>query len=170
MNILLYSIGLISVKLESAKKYYLRKHNLRKVGLNETSGVVIGSDVNLSYPEHISIGENTYINGGDLIASKNAEIVIGKNCLISYYVHMRTDMHCYKSQNKLIKNQGHMEKSIYIGNDVWIGYGAQIMSGVKVAEGCVIAAGAIVTHDTEAYGVYAGVPAVKIGDRINEKE
>ena len=40
------------------------------------------------------------------------------------------------------------------------------MAGVKIADGCVIAAGAVVTHDTEPYCVYAGVPAQKIKERI----
>ena len=55
-------------------------------------------------------------------------------------------------------------------NDVWIGYGAIVMSGVNIAEGTIIAAGSVVTHDTEAYSIYAGVPAKKIRDRFNSEE
>lgn len=54
----------------------------------------------------------------------------------------------------------------YIGNDVWIGYGAIIMSGVKINDGSIIAAGSVVTHDTEPYSIYAGVPAKKIKNRF----
>ena len=57
----------------------------------------------------------------------------------------------------------------YIGDDVWIGYGAIIMSGVKIANGSIIAAGSVVTHDTEPYSIYAGIPAKKIKDRFNDK-
>jgi len=53
---------------------------------------------------------------------------------------------------------------------VWIGYGAIVMSGVNIAEGTIIAAGSVVTHDTEAYSIYAGVPAKKIRDRFNSEE
>ena len=60
-----------------------------------------------------------------------------------------------------------MEKSIIVEDDVWIGFGAQVMGGVTLKRGSVIGAGAVVTHDTEEYGVYAGVPARLIKYRQN---
>ena len=111
------------------------------------------------YPQNISIGEGTYINGGHIIASRNAHIQIGKNCLISYNVHIRTDMHNYSKCNVLINEQGNSEKSIVIGDDVWIGFGVQIMPGITIADGCVLGAGAIITKSTVPYGVYVGIPA-----------
>ncbi len=66
-----------------------------------------------------------------------------------------------------INMQGHNEKDIIIGHDVWIGYGAQIMSGVTVGDGAVIAAGSIVTKDVLPYTVVGGVPAKKIKERKN---
>lgn len=165
MKAIVYGIGKIFTKIEGAKRYYKSRENLRKIRKTLKDEVVIGADVNLAYPEHIHIGRGTYINGGDILASPNAEIFIGENCLISYYVHFRTDMHCYEKLEMLIKDQGYREGDIVIGNDVWIGYGAQIMAGVTIADGCVIAAGAVVTHDTEPYTVYAGIPAKKIKKR-----
>lgn len=165
MKKVLYSFGKILVKIEGLKNLYKRVNNLERLGIKESDNVVIGSDVNIAFPKNIFVGKNTYINGGDLLASPNAKIVIGNDCLISYYVHMRTDSHCYSDSKKLIREQGHREMDIKIGNDVWIGYGAQIMAGVTVADGCVIGAGAVVTHNTEPYGVYAGVPARKIKSR-----
>ena len=58
------------------------------------------------------------------------------------------------------------EKDIVIEDDCWVGFGAQIMAGVTMKQGSVLAAGAILTHDTVPYGVYAGVPARKIKERI----
>ncbi|MEG1619751.1 MAG: acyltransferase [Eubacterium sp.] len=98
---------------------------------------------------------------GVINASLNSKIIIGDNCLISYNVHMRTDMHNYLQKDKLINKQGHTEKNIIIGNDVWIGYGVQIMHGVTIGDGAVIGAGAIVTKDIESYSVYVGIPAKK---------
>lgn len=165
MKKILYVVGKVLVKIDGIKNSYKRASNLKKLGIKSDDNIVVGADVNLAYPQNILVGKNTYINGGDILASPNAKIKIGSNCLISYYVHMRTDSHCYIDPEKLIREQGHQEKDIIIGNDVWIGYGAQIMSGVTVADGCVIAAGAIVTHDTVPYGVYAGIPAKKIKER-----
>ena len=39
------------------------------------------------------MGARSYINGGMVAASENANIVIGEDCMISYGVHLRTDMH-----------------------------------------------------------------------------
>lgn len=75
-------------------------------------------------------------------------------------------MHNYLNKNKLIKFQGHTERDIIIGDDVWIGYGAQIMSGVTIGRGAVVAAGAVVTKDIPPYEVWGGVPAKKIKERV----
>lgn len=165
MNLVLMALGKIISKADGLKGKYKIQQNLKKLGLKESDGVSLGPDVNIAFPENVSIGRGTYINGGDLIASPDGHIDIGENCLISYYVHMRTDSHNFRARDININKQGHSEADISIGNDVWIGYGAQIMAGVTIADGCVIGAGAVVTKDTEPYSVNAGVPARKISQR-----
>lgn len=126
---------------------------------NEQNRALITSQVRLGFPKNIFLGENSYINGGFIQASKNAKIIIGDNVLISYNVHLRTDMHTYSNPYQNILEQGHTEKDIIIKDDVWIGYGSQIMAGVTVGKGSVIAAGSVVTKDVEDYSVVGGVPA-----------
>jgi acetyltransferase-like isoleucine patch superfamily enzyme len=148
-------------QLERCKSLYLRN---KRDALLKGSGM-LGHNVELAYPSNITIGENSYINGGSIFASKNAKIIIGKNCLISYNVHLRTDTHGYSDINTLINKQGSIEKDIIIEDDCWIGYGAQIMGGITVGRGAVIGAGAVLTRDAEPYGVYVGVPARKVKER-----
>lgn len=155
--IFLYSFLNIFVKIFSLIKGLYNSTSVNQKDINQMSK--IGPEVKLSYPKNIFIGTNSYINGGHFKASENAKIVIGDDCLISFAVHMRTDMHNYEDKNSLIRNQGNVENDIIIGNDVWIGYGAQIMSGVKIGTGAVVAAGSIVTKDVTDYSVVAGVPA-----------
>ena len=124
----------------------------------------------LIYPQNIFIGENSYINGGFIKAGKNSKIVIGDDCLISYNVHLRTDMHNFELKDVLIREQGTKEKDIIIGNDVWIGYGVQIMSGVSIGTGAVVGAGSIVTKDVEPYSVVVGIPAKLIKYRSKMQE
>ena len=107
----------------------------------------------------MSVGDNSYINGGVFTIGKNSRITIGKDCLISYAVHFRTVTHLYEDRNLLIREQGEEEGDIIVEDDVWIGYGAQIMQGITVHTGAVVGAGAIVTHDVPAYAVVGGVPA-----------
>lgn len=121
--------------------------------------------VDIRHPDHILIGDQSYVNGGMLAASEHARIIIGNNCMISYNVHMRTDMHCYERFDIPMNQQGVTEKDIIVGDDVWIGYGAQIMHGVTIGAHSIIGAGAIVTHDIPEYSVAVGIPARVIKDR-----
>lgn len=159
---ILIIIGRIFRRWNTFRERCLRAYN--EHACKECEGEITGR-TDLRYPQNIYVGKGAFINGGMIHASKNAKIVIGENCMISYNVHMRTEMHKYEDPNKIMKAQGLEEKDINIGNDVWIGYGAQIMGGVKIADGAVIGAGAIVTHNCDPYTVYAGVPARKIKQR-----
>ena len=163
MNILKYGIGYVANKFLAAAAYYRLEGYKKKIQGNNYR---LGSEVCCNFPENISIGDRSYINGGELCASPNGKITIGENCLISYEFFARTDVHNYIDKKVPIQKQGVYEKDIVIGNDVWIGYGVKVMAGVTIADGCVIAAGSVVTHDTEPFCLYAGNPAVKKKERI----
>ena len=119
----------------------------------------VTANVDLRFPDNVRIGARSFVNGGMLAASKNAKILIGEDCMLSYGVHLRTDMHRHEFVDRPMNQQGHHEADIVIGNDVWIGYGAQIMSGVTVGSHSIVAAGAVVTHDVPEFAVVGGVPA-----------
>lgn len=163
-------IGLFFYHLYNIAFRFRLQHLMRVYAksINEGKGgkYFIGSEVNISFPENVYIGDGTYINGAEIVA-KNAKIIIGNNCLLSYKIHMRTDSHNYLDKDKLIKEQGNFSKDIVIEDDCWIGYGVQVLPGVTIAEGCVIGAGAVVTKNTERYGVYVGIPARRIKERFS---
>jgi len=163
MNFIKQIIGFLSNKIISAESYYRINTYYKKIG---GYGYRLGGEVRITHPENISIGEGTYINGGELCASTEARISIGCDCLISYGFFARTDVHNYMSKDILIKYQGNSQFDIFIGDDVWIAADVKVLAGVCIADGCVICAGAIVTKDTEPYGVYAGIPAKKIKYRV----
>lgn len=62
--------------------------------------------------------------------------------------------------------QGVSNKGIEIKDNVWIGANVTILDGVIVESGCILAAGAVLTKSTEPNGIYAGVPAKRIKDRV----
>lgn len=135
-------------------KKLIQDFRYRKIDIGENSRINLG--VQISNPQNMKIGDNTYINGGVFSISENSKICIGNDCLISYNVHFRTASHHYENKNELIRNQGEFEKDITIEDDVWVGYGAQIMPGVTVHRGAVIGAGAVVTRDVSPYTVVGG--------------
>jgi len=59
-----YVIGWIVYKLDRCKALYLR-HKINTTVNNQ--GGFISEQCNVGYPPHITIGRNSYINGGDII-------------------------------------------------------------------------------------------------------
>lgn len=57
---------------------------------------------------------------------------------------------------------------IEIGRHAIIGASSSVFPGCNIAEGCSIGAGSVVTHDTEPWGIYVGVPARRIKDRSKD--
>jgi putative colanic acid biosynthesis acetyltransferase WcaF len=55
--------------------------------------------------------------------------------------------------------------SMVIGAYSWICARASVGPGVNVGEGAVLGLGSVATRDLEPWGVYAGVPAVKVKER-----
>ncbi len=143
-----------------ALRTYITENYNRK---NNSSIKYIGPNTKVFGNVHI--GENSYVNGGELIAAKDSHIWIGNDCMISYGVVMRTEMHNHERTDIPMIEQGGKVKDIHIEDDVWIGYGAYIMPGVTIHKGSIIGAHAVVTKDISAYSVAVGVPAKVIKSR-----
>ena len=136
--------------------------------VNAKGGGFITANTTLLHPEHIFLGKRTYINGGMIAASENAKIIIGDDCMVSYCVHIRTDMHKHDSSPVPMIDQGHIENDVIIGDNVWIGYGAQILSGVVIGSNVIVAAGAVVTKNVPSDVVVGGGPAKIISTRRDD--
>lgn len=110
----------------------------------------IGMDVYIDYSGGVEIKEKVAISEGAKIFTHNHSIHDGK---------------------KNWKENPIVFSPLLIEDYVWIGADAIILPSVSlIAEGSIVAAGAILSKNTEAYGIYGGNPAVKIGvRRINEK-
>lgn len=53
-----------------------------------------------------------------------------------------------------------------IGDNVVMGVHSVVIGNIKIRDNCVIGAGAVLTKSTEPNGIYAGVPAKRIKDRV----
>ena len=108
---------------------------------------------------HSSIGAASYIGC-------SGRIVIGNNVMIGPHCTMIAENHNFTDLNIDMNKQGVSNNGSEIKDNVWIGANVTILDGVIVESGCILAAGAVVTKSTEPNGIYAGVPATRIKDRV----
>jgi acetyltransferase-like isoleucine patch superfamily enzyme len=129
----------------------------------------------------MQITKKTIIYGGCEIRSpwniKADNCVISNNCLldgrygitIGNNVVFGVGVHIWTAEHSV--NDPYFEvlpsncQPVNIHNRAWICSDTTILPGVTIGEGAVIASRACLTKNAEAFGVYGGVPAKKIGDR-----
>lgn len=58
--------------------------------------------------------------------------------------------------------------TVVLGRHVVVGANAVVLPGVLIGEGTTVGAGSVVTKSLEPWGVYAGVPARRVGTRESE--
>lgn len=140
---------------------FVRASRLRSCGAR----VKISPTAFFKIPEHIDIGDDTFINHlCSIWASKKGHIFIGKNVLFGPGVTVVSSNHGIAA-GQLIRLQEGVDEDIHIGNDVWIGAHAVITPGVTIGDGCVIGAGAVVTRSLAENSISVGVPAKVIAYR-----
>lgn len=114
----------------------------------------------------IVIGDRCYINSGTVIYSGNG-VFLGKGVMIAANCTIAPVNHGYLNKNIPILEQGFLKSKggIHIADDVWIGANCIVLDGAKIGKGAVIGAGSVVRGELQPYGVYAGSPMKKIGNR-----
>lgn len=112
------------------------------------------------------IGEETVINSGCVLYTGNG-IRIGRGCAIAANCTFAPVNHEYRRRDLPIRAQGFAPSrgGIVLGDDVWLGAGCVLLDGSRVGQGCVIGALSLVRGELAAWGVYAGQPLRKIGER-----
>jgi acetyltransferase-like isoleucine patch superfamily enzyme len=162
--------------LLSIRDYYLSRIKWRTYTIGRNFHA--GARVRIWAKETLRIGDNFYI-GRDSQIETNC--IIGNNVIIANKVGIigKYD-HCYQQIGTSIRLSSQIRDKDYdwkgkglvttIGDDVWIGYGATVLGGVNIGDGAIIAAGSVVIKDVEAYTIYGGNPARKLGDRFESVE
>ena len=154
-------------KIDSQSKF-----TIRMIGDNNT--IIIGNNCLLRGGElrtdlgsNIEIGSGTRIGGATIHAGTGTSIVIGKECLLSHDIDMRSsDGHyIYKKDNK--RETINKPSDIHIGNKVWIGARVQCLKGTYISDNSVVGASSLVTKKfDEPNVVIAGHPAKIINREI----
>ena len=137
------------------RTFFLQKVLLVTMGKN----VVVYSGTIMRGTYRIEIGAGTIV-GDNCILDGRGYLYIGRNCNLSTGVKIWTAQHDVQSQDF-----AYISSPVKIKDRCWISGDTTILPGVTIGEGCVIASGAVVTKDCEPYGIYAGIPAKRIGER-----
>ena len=114
--------------------------------------------VHIDSPSKLSIGNNVSINRGCIINAAG-KVSILDDVLIGPEVIIYSQNHIYKSLQKKINEQGYVESSVVISENVWIGARSIVLPGVKIGSNSVIGAGSVITKDIPSNCVFAGNPA-----------
>ena len=119
------------------------------------------------------LGHGTKIRCHEGLVSIGAKTVMGQECTISAYQHVKIGRECVIADRVMfidfdhgvveverpIRLQGIYKRDVDVGNNVWIGYGACILRGVTVGDNAIIGTNSVVTKDVPPNAVVAGLPA-----------
>jgi acetyltransferase-like isoleucine patch superfamily enzyme len=133
----------------------------------------IGKRGKLGFGRFVWIGDGTKIrcHEGEVVIGEKT--VLGQECTISAYKHVRIGEQCVIADRAMfidfdhgmveverpIRVQGIYKRDVDVGSNVWIGYGACFLRGVKVGDNAVVGAYSVVAKDVPANAVVGGVPA-----------
>lgn len=114
----------------------------------------------------VVIGADCAINSGTVIYTGNG-VRIGDAVAIAANCTLAPTNHAIADRARLIRDQGFQPSKggIVIEDDVWLGAGVVVLDGAVLRRGAVVAAGSVVRGEVEAYAIYAGAPARRIGER-----
>lgn len=127
----------------------------------------------IRFGRFVWIGDGTKIRCHEGFVEIGEKTVMGQECTISAYQHVRIGSECVIADRAMfidfdhgiveverpIRLQGIYKRDVEVGNNVWIGYGACILRGVSVGDNAVIGTNAVVTKDVPANAVVGGIPA-----------
>ena len=148
-------------------------------------GVVlqVGKNASIELGRWSWVGHGSKIRCHEGIVSIGAKTVMGQECTISAFQHVKIGRECVIADRVMfidfdhgvveverpIRLQGIYKRDVNVGNNVWIGYGACILRGVTVGDNAIIGTNAVVTKDVPANAVVAGLPARLIRMRPTPK-
>ena len=155
------------------------------VGAKRTigKGVLIGQGFRFPRKILLEVGEHTQINndisigGTKLTVGKHSLILSGTSidCIggveIGSYSQIGRNNEIYSHKHLVGKRNVSVLKSpeeiapVKIGDDVMFFSNVKLMPGIQVANGVVALNSSVLTKNVQAFGIYGGVPAKKIGKR-----
>lgn len=146
----------------------------RKTSLYGISNISIGDNVRIDdfciLSGKINIGNYVHINPYTGIYAGTSGVYIEDFCNFSSRITIYAVADDYSGEYMtsplLPKECTNIQTApVYIRKHVIIGTACNILPGVEIAEGCAIGAMSLIKHNTEPWGIYAGIPCKRIKER-----
>ena len=131
----------------------LRAALLRAFGARVGKDVLFGSNVYVSYPWRLAVGDHVWL-GDDVGIQSLAQVTIQSNVCVSRRCYLATGSHDFRQENFELK-----VAPILIRQGSWIAIGSLVVAGVTIGEGAVVSAGSVVLRDVPANCLVRGNPA-----------
>jgi acetyltransferase-like isoleucine patch superfamily enzyme len=175
--------GMLNRKYGPLLVRYLRRRFLTAAGRRwRTNGLVFfgrGLELEIAAKGRVDFGRFVWIGDGTKIRCHEGRVeigdktVMGQECTISAYQHVRIGQQCVIADRAMfidfdhgvveverpIRQQGIYKRDVIVGSNVWIGYGACVLRGVSVGDNAIVGTNSVVTKDVPANAVVAGIPA-----------
>ena len=132
---------------------------LRLFGSQIGKGVRIKPGIFIRYPWKLKVGDFTWL--ADCYIDNLDWVIIDKNCCISQQAVLITGNHNYKNVSFDL-----IVKPIVLEKGAWIGASSKVCPGITLHEHSILTLGSVATRDLEAYGIYQGIPAIKVKHRV----
>jgi putative colanic acid biosynthesis acetyltransferase WcaF len=137
---------------------------LRIFGATVGAGVVVKPRVNVKYPWNVTVGDHSWIGEGVWLDSL-AAIRIGSDACVSQGTMVETGNHDWSRPAFDL-----VVKEVVIEDGAWAAVRSLLLPGARLASHAVLGAGSVLSGDTEPYGIYVGVPARKVKERVIDAE
>jgi len=129
---------------------------LRSFGAKIGKGVGIGSNVNISFPWRLVVGDHVWM-GDDVGILSLAQVTIESNVCVARRSFLCTGSHDVRREDFKLE-----VAPILIRTGSWIAIGSLILPGVTIGEGAVVSAGSVVLKDVPANCLVRGNPATVV--------
>ena len=149
----------------------------RKASMYGVGNMTLGNHVRIDdfcvLSGKLTIGSYVHIAAGSMLFGGSAGIILDDYAGLSSrcVVYAASDDYSGKHMtNPTVPKQylGVKESAVLVGKHCIIGSGSTILPGVTVGEGCAVGAMSLLTKNADVWGIYAGTPAKRIGNRSME--
>lgn len=135
----------------------IRAATLRLFGAKVGVGVVIRSQVNVTFPWRLEVGDHVWI-GEEVLILSLAQVTVGANSCLSQRAFLCTGSHDFARPSFDL-----ITRPIVVGEGCWVGAMAFVGPGVTFGRSSRCLAGAVVARDVPAGATVGGVPAKVVG-------